>query len=409
MSLLTNLKPFARRLDPRKGPDQAFTSVQPGGPAVRAGWGEEPPPRKGFFTDTSICIGCKACEVACKEWNGVPQDGIFELLGSSYDNTGALGASTWRHVEFIEQRKPLGGQTTGVTIGVPETAGGGGVQLPDAGAGAFGVTASSFGSVGSFGTIPGPVTGPDHSGIDLFGSLKPEPVKAGPVRAGTPMVDLGMPSFDLPSASPDAGERTEFRWLMASNVCKHCTNAGCLDVCPTGALFRTEFGTVVVQDDVCNGCGYCVAGCPFGVIDRRIGDKNQSKDAIANHNAGIAQKCTLCYDRLGEGLTPACAQACPTQSIQFGDVDELRERANVRLADLQAAGVAGAQLYAEDPDGGVGGAGAFFLLLDEPEVYGFPPDPIVTTADLPRMWKNAGFAALGFAAIVTTAFVGGRK
>ena len=398
---------FGRRLDSRKGSDQAFTSVEPGGPAVRAGW-EDIPPRKGFFTDTSICIGCKACEVACKEWNGVPQDGIFELLGSSYDNTGSLGASTWRHVEFIEQRKPMGGQTTGVTIGVPETLPFSepvkqpGVMLPDALSAPFSTTP------GAFDTIPGPVGGPDHSGMDLFGSLKPAPSPA-PIKAGTPLVDLGMPAFDLPSASPDAGERTEFRWLMASNVCKHCTNAGCLDVCPTGALFRTEFGTVVVQDDVCNGCGYCVAGCPFGVIDRRIGDKNQSKDAIANHNAGIAQKCTLCYDRLGDGLTPACAQACPTQSIQFGDVDELRERANARLADLQAAGVAGAQLYAEDPDGGVGGAGAFFLLLDEPEVYGFPPDPIVTTADLPRMWKNAGFAALGFVAAVTTAFVAGRR
>jgi len=405
MSLLTNLRnPFGRRLDSRRGPDQAFTSVEPGGPAVRAGWGEEPPPRKGFFTDTSICIGCKACEVACKEWNGVPQDGIFELLGSSYDNTGALGASTWRHVEFIEQRKPLGGQTSGVTIGVPETAVGGGVQLPDSGAGSFGATASSFGSVGSFDTIPGPVSGPDHSGMDLFGSLKPAPV-----APEKPLVDLGMPAFDLPSASPDAGERTEFRWLMASNVCKHCTNAGCLDVCPTGALFRTEFGTVVVQDDVCNGCGYCVAGCPFGVIDRRIGDKNQSKDAIANHNAGVAQKCTLCYDRLTDGLTPACAQACPTQSIQFGDVDELRERANLRLADLQAAGVAGAQLYAEDPDGGVGGAGAFFLLLDEPEVYGFPPDPIVTTRDLPSMWKAAATGAAMIVGIVASAFVGRRR
>ena len=337
----------------------------------------------------------------------MPQDDIFELLGSSYDNTGSLGASTWRHVEFIEQRKPLGGQTSGVTIGVPETLTGpepvsnNSVRLPDVNAGSFGLTA------GSFGTIPGPVSGPDHSGMDLFGSLKPAPSTSQP--QDKLLVDLGMPAFDLPSASPDAGERTEFRWLMASNVCKHCTNAGCLDVCPTGALFRTEFGTVVVQDDVCNGCGYCVAGCPFGVIDRRIGDKNQPKDALANHNAGVAQKCTLCYDRLGEGLTPACAQACPTQSIQFGDVDELRERANGRLADLQAAGVAGAQLYAEDPDGGVGGAGAFFLLLDEPEVYGFPPDPIVTTADLPRMWKNAGFAALGLVAAVTTAFVGSRR
>jgi len=343
--------------DGHLGLDQAFTSAGPAGPARRAGW-EEPPPRKGFFTDTSICIGCKACEVACKEWNGVPQDGIYELLGSSYDNTGALGANTWRHVEFIEQRKPLAGLDTGITIGVPETA-----------------------------------LGPDVITDKPLSDLQ---------RSGT-MVDLGMPAFDLPSASPDAGERTDFRWLMASNVCKHCTNAGCLDVCPTGALFRTEFGTVVVQDDICNGCGYCVGGCPFGVIDRRIGEKNTTK------NAGIAQKCTLCYDRLLDDQTPACAKACPTQSIQFGDVDELRERAEKRVADLQAAGVISAQLYAEDPDNGVGGAGAFFLLLDEPEVYGFPPDPIVTTADLPRMWKHAGLAALGLVAAAAVSFLGGRS
>ena len=357
--------------DGHLGLDQAFTSAGPAGPAAHAGW-EEPPPRKGFFTDTSICIGCKACEVACKEWNGVPQDGIYELLGSSYDNTGALGASTWRHVEFIEQRKPLGGQDTGITIGVPET-----------------------------------VLGPDVSLKEMVEGNPLDALRqsqgAGPGQGAKGMVDLGMPAFDLPSASPDAGERTDFRWLMASNVCKHCTNAGCLDVCPTGALFRTEFGTVVVQDDICNGCGYCVAGCPFGVIDRRIGDKHTTK------NVGVAQKCTLCYDRLQDDLMPACAKACPTQSIQFGDVDELRERAEKRVADLQAAGVMGAQLYAEDPEGGVGGAGAFFLLLDEPEVYGFPPDPIVTTADLPRMWRHAGLAALGLVAAAATAFVAGRR
>jgi formate dehydrogenase iron-sulfur subunit len=342
--------------DGHLGLDQAFTSAGPAGPAARAGW-DAPPPRKGFFTDTSICIGCKACEVACKEWNGVPQDGIYELLGSSYDNTGALGANTWRHVEFIEQRKPMAGLDTGITIGVPET-------------------------------VLGPDVITDKPLTDL---------------ARGSMVDLGMPAFDLPSASPDAGERTDFRWLMASNVCKHCTNAGCLDVCPTGALFRTEFGTVVVQDDICNGCGYCVGGCPFGVIDRRIGDKHTTK------NVGVAQKCTLCYDRLLDDQTPACAKACPTQSIQFGDVDELRERAEKRVADLQAAGVMGAQLYAEDPEGGVGGAGAFFLLLDEPEVYGFPPDPIVTTADLPRMWKHAGLAALGMVAAAAASFLGRRR
>ena len=355
------------RHDGHLGFEQAFTSAGAAGPAVRAGW-DEPPARKGFFTDTSICIGCKACEVACKEWNGVPQDGIYELLGSSYDNTGQLGASTWRHVEFIEQRKPMAGLDTGITIGVPETALGPDISLAASG----------------------------HASEDVLGSL---------ARAvhDKPLVDLGMPAFDLPSASPDAGERTDFRWLMASNVCKHCTNAGCLDVCPTGALFRTEFGTVVVQDDICNGCGYCVAGCPFGVIDRRVGEKGVTK------NEGIAQKCTLCYDRLSENQTPACAQACPTQSIQFGDVDELRERAEKRVTQLQEAGVMNAQLYAEDPEGGVGGAGAFFLLLDEPEVYGFPPDPIVTTADLPRMWKHAGLAALGLAAAAATVFLGARR
>ena len=190
-------------------------------PAPEAGYAAAPA-RKGFFTDTSICIGCKACEVACKEWNDVPDDG-FNLLGSSYDNTGALGASTWRHVAFIEQ-----------------------------------------------------------------------PVSAAEIRRAP--VDLGMPAMPSPSTGSagtdgaagyehDSGY-PEFRWLMSSDVCKHCTHAACLDVCPTGALFRTEFGTVVVQDDVCNGCGYCVPACPFGVIERRQGD-------AGTKNVGIAQKCTL--------------------------------------------------------------------------------------------------------------------
>ena len=294
-------------------------------PAPDAGWtGGEP--RKGFFTDTSICIGCKACEVACKEWNAVPEDGLL-MLGSSYDNSGSLGASTWRHVKFIEQPKPV------------------------------------------------------------------------EVRAP---VDLGMPMATLPGLS-DGGPRTEFRWLMESDVCKHCTHAACLDVCPTGSLFRTEFGTVVVQDDICNGCGYCVPACPFGVIDRRIGEKGVVK------NEGIAQKCTLCYDRIGDGLTPACAQACPTQSIQYGDVDELRERAQQRVDTLHAQGVHDARLYGESSHDGVGGLGAFFLLLDEPEVYGLPPDPVVTTKDLPDMWRRAGLAAVALLAGAVAAFAGGRS
>jgi formate dehydrogenase iron-sulfur subunit len=329
-------------------------------PAPDAGWSEAPP-RKGFFTDTSICIGCKACEVACKEWNAVPDDGMA-LLGSSYDNTGALGASTWRHVAFIEQPRPLGDQ-----------------------------------EAGRAGTAAGPPAS------DVLNRTSESALLGDRTALGSDstVVELGMPGTRLPGEA-DGGQRSEFRWLMASNVCKHCTHAGCLDVCPTGALFRTEFGTVVVQDDICNGCGYCVPACPFGVIDRRVGEKGVTK------NAGIAQKCTLCYDRLGEGAQPACSQACPTTSIQFGDLDELRGRAERRVEQLHAAGVPSARLYGEDDHDGVGGVGAFFLLLDEPEVYGMPPDPVVTTKDLPQMWRKAGLAALTMLAGAVVAF-GGRR
>ncbi len=268
-------------------------------------------PRMGFFTDTSVCIGCKACEVACKEWNHVPEDGLM-LTGMSYDNSVGLGADTWRHVAFIEQQRPLG-----VTDGGGDRA--------------------------------------DGEGADGEGGL---------------------------------------RWLMASDVCKHCTHAACLDVCPTGALMRTEFGSVVVQADVCNGCGYCIPACPYGVIDQRKED-------------GRAWKCTLCYDRLGAGMEPACAKACPTDSIQFGPLDELRERADARLEQLHAAGEDSARLYGNDPGDGVGGDGAFFLLLDEPEVYGLPPDPVVTTRDLPSMWRHAGAAAAALAALAAVSFGAG--
>jgi len=269
------------------------------------------PQRVGFFTDTTVCIGCKACEVACKEWNGLPDTDpdVLQLTGMSYDNTGALGADSWRHVAFIEQAAPV-----------------------------------------------------PHVHADGDG----------------------------------AGEDAATRWLMASDVCKHCTHAACLDVCPTGALVRTEFGTVIVQPDVCNGCAYCVSACPFGVIDRREDD-------------GRAWKCTMCYDRLRGGLEPACAKACPTDSIQFGPLDELRAVASQRLAELHAAGEAGARLYGADPEDGVGGAGAFFLLLDEPEVYGLPPDPVVTTRDLPQMWRWAGAAAGVLAVGVAIAFAGARR
>jgi formate dehydrogenase iron-sulfur subunit len=183
---------------------------------------------------------------------------------------------------------------------------------------------------------------------------------------------------------------------MASDVCKHCTHAACLEVCPTGALFRTEFGTVVVQEDVCNGCGYCVPACPFGVIERREED-------------GRAWKCTLCYDRLKGDQEPACAQACPTDSIQFGELEELRARAGARVERLVEAGEADARLYGADPGDGVGGFGAFFLLLDEPEVYGLPPDPVDPVRHVGATWAAAAAAALALGAGVAAAVMGGRR
>jgi formate dehydrogenase iron-sulfur subunit len=329
------------------GPNSLYGPLDP---APDAGY-PDAPARMGFFTDTSVCIGCKACEVACKEWNLIPDDG-FNLLGMSFDNTGGLTANSWRHVSFIEQ---------------PRTSGRSGTAEPAV------VAASTTVDTGTEPGVP----------------PAPEPETA---AATTGPQFLGMPSFELPGHR-DGGERTDFRWLMMSNVCKHCTHAACLDVCPTGALFRTEFGTVVVQEDICNGCGYCIPACPYGVIDQRKDD-------------GRAWKCTLCYDRIGDGLMPACAKACPTRSIQYGPLDELRERAERRVDRLHDDGVTEARLYGHDPNDGVGGDGAFFLILDEPEVYGLPPDPIVTTRDLPRMWKRAGMAALTMAAAAAVAFLG---
>jgi len=254
-------------------------------------------PISAFLTDASLCIGCKACEVACKEWNELPDDG-FSWSGNSYDNTRALGASTWRHVLFLEQKQPMGSQLAGIN----------------------------------------------------------EP----------------------------------FRWQFLSDVCKHCANAGCLEACPTGSIVRTEVGSVFVQPDICNGCGYCVVSCPFGVIEKRPED-------------GRAFKCTFCYDRQKAGLIPACAKACPTESIQFGELEVLRQRGKKRVQDLQERGYSDARIY--DPqETSVGGIHAFSVILGEPEAYNLPPAPEVPTAYLKSAWTSAFISAAVIFAIICAAF-----
>ncbi len=286
----------------------------------------------GFFTDTTLCIGCKACEVACKQWNQLPADG-YDFSRMSYDNTVALTATTWRHVSFIEQ---LSGGAAGRTSGTGHEAG---------------ASAISETILQGDGAAPGQAVG-----------------------------FLG-----------------ENRWLMMSDVCKHCTHAGCLDACPTGAIIRNEFGDVYVQPDVCNGCGYCVPACPFGVID-------------LNHADGRAWKCTLCYDRQKDGFTPACAKACPTQSILFGDVDELRERAHVRVGALHERGVTDAYLYGVDEHTSVGDLNAFFLLVDQPETYNLPERPHLPQAQVIPAYVATVVTALALGTATLMAFVmGGRR
>jgi formate dehydrogenase iron-sulfur subunit len=253
------------------------------------------PEPMGFYTDTTVCIGCKACQVACKQWNDLPAETAavpggtpappgrisLPLSGDSYDNTRSLSDVNWRHVKFIERFSE---------------------------------------------------------------------------------------------------DRSEAAWLMMSDVCKHCVDAPCLDVCPTGAILRTEFDTVYINEPACNGCRDCVSACPFGVIHM-------------SRTTGVAQKCTFCYDRLKKGLTPACAQACPTESIRFGPIKELRKKAAARVAQLHGQGRTKAHLYGAD-DKILGGLNAFYLLEDTPETYGLPSNPKVPGRSVPRSSAWAILTAL---------------
>ncbi len=310
-------------------------------PATEVAIARDGAQRMGFFTDTTTCIGCKACEVACKQWNDLPADGSEFRRGGSYDHTVELSASTWRHVRFVELAEPA-----------PELRAEAERALRD----------------GRGGNMPS---------IQATNGGEPQTV-------------------DVAEAVQRTGD-----WVFMSDVCKHCTNAGCLDACPTGALIRTEFDTVVLQPDVCNGCGYCVPACPFGVVDR---------DRID----GRAGKCTLCYDRLEDGLEPACAKSCPTDSIQFGPYEELVELASRRMARLHDWGIEGAYLYGAGDEPGdqlAGGLGAFFLLTEPPERYGLPAqaDSPIQENVVPATIAATGAGMLAAAGVALAFALAGRR
>jgi len=259
---------------------------------------------KGMFVDTTICTGCKSCQVACKEWNSLSfepahfskrSDRAYPVAnnftGDSYDNTGNLSATDWRHVRFIEQFSP---------------------------------------------------------------------------------------------------DRSERRWLFDSDSCKHCTDAGCLNACPTKAIVRGDMGNVVIQQDVCIGCKFCIPSCPFGVIS-------------FSEQTGTVQKCSLCNDRIHNGLGPACAKACPTGSIRFGDVDELKGGADARLAQLKGLGESRANIYGY---GEAGGLNVFYLFVDRPPVYGQPENPVVPQR---RLFMSSLVTILVALGIGVTALVSFRE
>jgi formate dehydrogenase iron-sulfur subunit len=249
-----------------------------------------------MFTDVSLCIGCRACQVACKQWNQLPAEEP-EWTGT-YQNHAHFTDKSYRLVRFIEQKDEKGG----------------------------------------------------------------------------------------------------LRWHLMSDVCKHCAQAGCLEACPTGAIYRTEHGTVNINQDICNGCRYCVSACPFGVV-------------AFNQDTGRASKCTFCNDRIHNGLGPACAKACPTESIQFGFRDDLAAKARKRVEDLKKMGFTSAQLYGEDQAGALGGLNAFFLLLDRPSVYGLPEKPRLPQNNVlvDSLLSIGGALLVGVGALVAFRERGGRE
>lgn len=181
------------------------------------------------------------------------------------------------------------------------------------------------------------------------------------------------------------GENGQVKWLFGNKRCMHCGDAACMTACPTGAIYKTDAGTVNIDYTKCIGCNYCAANCPFNVIsfDRRT---------------NVPPKCTFCYDRISNGFKPACAGVCPTGAIVFGNRSEIIAAATDRAAELQANGNAKARVYGLEE---LEGTGMIFVLEDEPEQYALLSDPQVPFST--RLW-GVLFRPLRVLVVIALAF-----
>jgi len=206
-----------------------------------------------------------------------------------------------------------------------------------------------------------------------------------------------------PDLSPATWLKMEFRevdpggmvrWFFTRRSCMHCTDAGCVKVCPSGALYHHELGFVAYNKDICTGCGYCADACPFSV-------PRSDRNLIS----GIAKmdKCTLCttpgLDRIAEGWDPACVKTCPSNALQYGDRDQLVTEGKKRVESLIAKGWTNANFYGEKE---LGGLHVMYILDDHPAVYGLPADPQISAATIawqdvmqPIGWAVGGLTVLG--------------
>jgi formate dehydrogenase iron-sulfur subunit len=157
------------------------------------------------------------------------------------------------------------------------------------------------------------------------------------------------------------------KWLFRKDGCMHCTDAACAKVCPSGALFKTEYGTVALNRERCIGCKECVSACPFD-----IPRYDRDTDKIA--------KCDLCFSRIEADLTPACVKACPTGALLFGEKKAMLKKAYARAKELGGD----ANVYG---DKFVGGTHVVYVLQEKPAVYDeLPKHPRMPLSII--VWKD---------------------